>query len=366
MAPAAAGGAGAAAERRCRRSPASARTACRRAPTVTADLPEPGEDAGHRALDRFVAARVDDYASARNDPGADATSRLSPYLRFGCLHPRQLLRRLDGRNPSHDTFAKELAWRDFYADVLDAWPASAWRSWNPKMAGMEVDRGAVADERFAAWCAGRTGFPIVDAGMRQLVAEGWMHNRVRMITASFLVKDLHVDWTAGARFFMDHLVDGDLPSNNHGWQWVAGTGTDAAPYFRIFNPTRQSEKFDPDGTYIRRWVPELADLDAAPSTTRRPPPTARRPATPPDRRPRHRARRVPPPLRRHPLTLATAHGRDLSEAGAARLRRTRPIERLAPARGPSPTDPGVIRPAPRRSPRDAAGCGHRVGAVRPG
>ena len=172
------------------------------APPVTADLPEPGEAAAHRALDRFVASRLDAYATNRNDPGADATSRLSPYLKWGCLHPRQLLRRLDGRKPAHDTFAKELAWRDFSADVLDAWPESAWHSWNPQMADMRVDGGTRAEERLEAWRDGRTGFPIVDAGMRQLVAEGWMHNRVRMITASFLVKDLHVDWTRGARFFL--------------------------------------------------------------------------------------------------------------------------------------------------------------------
>ncbi len=232
-------------------------------PNVTADLPEPGERAAQQALERFVLSRLDDYTDVRNRPDLDATSRLSPYLRFGCLHPRQLLRRLDRRTASHDTFAKELAWRDFYADVLDAWPESARRAWNPAMRAMKVDGGRRADERFAAWCDGKTGFPIVDAGMRQLLAEGWMHNRVRMITASFLVKDLHVDWTRGARFFMHHLVDGDLSSNNHGWQWVAGTGTDAAPYHRIFNPTVQSERFDPDGTYIRRWVPELADVETA-------------------------------------------------------------------------------------------------------
>ena len=126
-----------------------------------------------------------------------------------------------------------------------------------------MDTGKLADERFAAWCAGRTGFPIVDAGMRQLVAEGFVHNRVRMIVASFLVKDLHLDWTRGARYFLDHLYDGDLASNNHGWQWVAGTGTDAAPYFRIFNPRRQGERFDPDGSYVRRWVPELAEVPTA-------------------------------------------------------------------------------------------------------
>ncbi len=126
---------------------------------------------------------------------------------------------------------------------------------------MEVDTDELAIERFEAWCAGRTGYPIVDAGMRQLRVEGWMHNRVRMIVASFLVKDLHVDWTWGARHFMAHLVDGDLASNQHGWQWVAGTGTDASPYFRVFNPIGQSQKFDPAGRYLRRYVPELAELD---------------------------------------------------------------------------------------------------------
>ncbi len=230
-------------------------------PAVTADLPDPGEAAAHRALDRFLRTNADDYAAGRNDPGADSTSRLSAFLKYGCLHPRQAIRRLDGRNRSHDTFVKELAWRDFYGDVLHEWPASAWSSWDERMAAMEVDGGKRSDERFEAWRDGCTGYPIVDAGMRQLVAEGWMHNRVRMITASFLVKDLHVDWTRGARWFMEQLVDGDLASNNHGWQWVAGTGTDAAPYFRIFNPVTQSEKFDPDGTYIRRWVAELAGVE---------------------------------------------------------------------------------------------------------
>ncbi|MCW2523382.1 MAG: deoxyribodipyrimidine photolyase, partial [Frankiales bacterium] len=122
--------------------------------------------------------------------------------------------------------------------------------------------GAVAAERLAAWQQGQTGYPIVDAGMRQLLGQGWMHNRVRMIVASFLVKDLHLEWTAGARHFMNHLIDGDLASNNHGWQWVAGSGTDAAPYFRIFNPVLQAKKFDPQGDYVRRWVPELAHLSA--------------------------------------------------------------------------------------------------------
>jgi deoxyribodipyrimidine photo-lyase len=131
------------------------------------------------------------------------------------------------------------------------------------MRDLQVDEGRDADERFAAWAEGRTGYPIVDAGMRQLRAEGWMHNRVRMITASFLVKDLHLDWSRGAREFQRHLVDGDLASNTHGWQWVAGTGTDPAPYFRVFNPVRQGEKFDPTGAYVRRYVPELAGVPAA-------------------------------------------------------------------------------------------------------
>ena len=127
---------------------------------------------------------------------------------------------------------------------------------------MVTDTGTGTDELFAAWTAGRTGYPLVDAGMRQLTAEAWMHNRVRMVTASFLVKDLHIDWRRGARWFLRSLVDGDLASNNHGWQWVAGTGTDPAPYFRIFNPTSQAKEHDPDGSYIRRWLPELAGLAA--------------------------------------------------------------------------------------------------------
>jgi deoxyribodipyrimidine photo-lyase len=232
------------------------------APTVTADLPTPGEDAAHRRLDAFLDGTVDRYADDRDRPGLNGTSRLSPYLKWGCIHPRQVLAR-HGRGKGAETHATELAWRDFYADVLLHDPDSARHSLNPTLAGIEVDTGRQADERFDAWREGRTGFPIVDAGMRQLLGVGWVHNRVRMIVASFLVKDLHIDWTRGARHFMEHLVDGDLASNQHGWQWVAGTGTDAAPYFRVFNPTAQSRRFDPDGTYIRRWVPELASVEGA-------------------------------------------------------------------------------------------------------
>jgi deoxyribodipyrimidine photo-lyase len=147
--------------------------------------------------------------------------------------------------------------------VLHHRPDTARSAFVLKMQAMRVDSGAQADARFAAWTEGQTGFPIVDAGMRQLRAEAWMHNRVRMIVASFLVKDLHLDWTSGARLFMDRLVDGDLASNQHGWQWTAGTGTDAAPYFRVFNPVTQGLRFDPAGDYVRRWVPELRGIDGA-------------------------------------------------------------------------------------------------------
>ena len=159
---------------------------------------------------------------------------------------------------SHEHFRSELCWREFYADVLFQQPRTAWENLQPKMNAMSLDTDKRAETRFEKWCAGETGYPIVDAGMRQLLRTGWMHNRVRMITASFLVKDLHLPWQWGARHFMRHLVDGDIASNNHGWQWTAGTGTDAAPYFRIFNPQSQSEKFDPNGEYIREWIPELA------------------------------------------------------------------------------------------------------------
>jgi deoxyribodipyrimidine photo-lyase len=227
------------------------------APVVDAELPPAGEKAALARWHRFVDDHLDDYDEARNLPAADATSHLSVDLKWGVVHPRTLLADLPSRGKGADTFRTELCWRDFYADVLWRHPDSTRHALQSAMAGIKVDAGKHADERFAAWAEGRTGYPIVDAGMRQLLATGWMHNRVRMITASFLVKDLHLEWTRGARHFMAHLVDGDVASNSHGWQWVAGTGTDAAPYFRIFNPVTQGRKFDPDGAYIRRWVPEL-------------------------------------------------------------------------------------------------------------
>jgi deoxyribodipyrimidine photo-lyase len=222
-------------------------------------LPPATAAAAHEQWDAFVSDGLDDYDERRNLPGVPGTSRLSPALRWGVLHPAQLADDL-GPSRSHDVFLSELAWREFYADVLLRRPDTARVNLNPKMDAMVVDTDAAARVRFERWATGTTGYPIVDAGMRQLLATGWMHNRVRMITGSFLVKDLHLPWQWGARHFMRHLVDGDLASNSHGWQWVAGTGTDAAPYFRVFNPTGQSERFDPSGEYIRRWVPELADV----------------------------------------------------------------------------------------------------------
>ena len=212
----------------------------------------------------FLDRDVDEYDETRNDPGADRTSRLSPYLKYGVLHPRQLLAD-DGRRAQRrgaTTFETELAWRDFYADVLFHQPAARRGRTCNRVAGLTYDEPQDAIE---AWKQGTTGFPIVDAGMRQLLSEGWMHNRVRMITASFLTKDLHVWWPVGARHFLDHLVDGDLASNNHGWQWVAGTGTDAAPYFRVFNPVTQGLKFDPAG----RLRPALGARAGPPARARR-------------------------------------------------------------------------------------------------
>ncbi|MFL6156213.1 MAG: cryptochrome/photolyase family protein [Marmoricola sp.] len=222
-----------------------------------AGMPEAGEDAGLRRWRAFLDSDVEDYDEARDLPAADRTSRMSPYLKSGAVHPRQLLAELPGGDSAR-RYATELAWRDFYADVLWHHPDSAWSDLRRLAIGYD-DPGDALD----AWREGRTGYPIVDAGMRQLRHEGWMHNRVRMITASFLTKDLHAWWPAGARHFLDLLVDGDLASNNHGWQWVAGTGTDAAPYFRVFNPVTQGKKFDPDGEYVRRWIPELEHLPGA-------------------------------------------------------------------------------------------------------
>lgn len=218
-------------------------------------LPEAGERAAVAAWESFVDERVADYADRRDRPDRPGTSRMSPYLRWGQLHPRTLLADLFRHTgQGAEAYRSELAWREFYADVLWHRPETARENYDRRFDRIDHDTD---DELFRAWEQGRTGFPIVDAGMRQLLAEGWMHNRVRMIVASFLVKDLHQPWWRGARHFMRYLVDGDLASNQHGWQWVAGSGTDASPYFRVFNPTSQGEKFDPNGEYVRRYVPEL-------------------------------------------------------------------------------------------------------------
>lgn len=229
--------------------------------TVGSDQPPhelpPADEAGVWQQWRgFADQGLDDYDVRRDLPAVEGTSRLSAALHFGLVHPRQLLCEV-GDSDAHLTFASELAWRDFYADVLLRSPDSAWNDLDRRMAAMPVDTDSAARQRFVQWTKGLTGYPIVDAGMRQLAATGWMHNRVRMIVASFLVKDLHLPWQWGAAYFLRHLVDGDVASNNHGWQWAAGTGTDAAPYFRVFNPTTQGERYDPQGEYVRRWIPAL-------------------------------------------------------------------------------------------------------------
>jgi deoxyribodipyrimidine photo-lyase len=224
-----------------------------------------GERAALGRWREFSAGDLGDYDNVRDRPDLDRTSRLSAALKYGELHPRTLLADLRSHpwrsdNDGFTRFETELAWREFYADVLWHNPESSWRDWRDDMNQMRYDEDP---ELLEAWKTGRTGFPLVDAGMRQLQSQGWMHNRVRMVTASFLVKDLHMWWPHGARHFLDQLADGDLASNSHGWQWVAGTGTDAAPYFRIFNPVTQGLRFDPNGDYVRRWIPELRHLAGA-------------------------------------------------------------------------------------------------------
>ncbi len=229
----------------------------------------PGEAEAQRRLSAFAAgtdAPVFRYAEDRNLPGVDGTSQLSPYLRFGMVSARQVViaavsaiarAQTPSARKGAETWLSELIWREFYQSIMAHFPHVARGSFRP-----QYDKIVWRNDpdEFAKWCNGRTGYLIVDAAMRQLSQTGWMHNRARMIVASFLVKDLLIDWRWGEYWFMQQLVDGDPAANNGGWQWTAGTGTDAAPYFRIFNPTTQGKKFDPDGTYIRRWVPELADI----------------------------------------------------------------------------------------------------------
>ena len=210
-------------------------------------------------------AGVTDYVDNHNLPGVDGTSRLSIALRWGHIHPRTVLHDLAARKSKGAAgLSRQIAWRDFFADVLFHVPTATSQPVRPEFAQMETDEpdsSPTTQAMLAAWQQGRTGYPLVDAGMRQMLTDGWMHNRVRMVVASFLIKDLHIGWWHGADWFMERLRDGDIAQNQLNWQWVAGCGTDAAPFFRIFNPVSQSEKFDPEGEYLRRWVPELAGVD---------------------------------------------------------------------------------------------------------
>jgi deoxyribodipyrimidine photo-lyase len=238
------------------------------ASTIDPALWPTGEAAAARRLADFMARPVIDYRTGRDLPAVDGTSQLSPYLAAGAISPRRCLAaalsanqgRADGGAEGPATWISELCWRDFYTHVMVAFPrVSMGRAFRP-----ETDRVAWRDApaELARWCDGETGYPLVDAAMRQLRATGWMHNRLRMLTAMFLTKDLLINWREGERFFMRHLVDGDLAANNGGWQWSSSTGTDAQPYFRIFNPSTQASRYDPDGEFVRRWVPELRSLDA--------------------------------------------------------------------------------------------------------
>ena len=229
---------------------------------------EPGEAGAQRRLKKFMAAGLGGYADRRDRPGVDGTSALSPCLHFGELGPRQVWAAVKASAggsgvfpPSRgaQVFLAEVGWREFAHHLLFHFPHTAEQPLREEFAAFPWRRDAA---HLRAWQRGRTGYPVVDAGMRQLWATGWMHNRVRMITASFLVKHLRLPWQAGADWFWDTLVDADLAGNTLGWQWTAGCGADAAPYFRIFNPTLQGEKFDPDGDYVRRWLPELARVPA--------------------------------------------------------------------------------------------------------
>ena len=215
---------------------------------VSPDLMAGGETRARIRLMTWCRGDLTRYAECHDAPAAAGTSRLSPYLHFGCVSPVEVMSRCA---PS-EAFSRQLCWRDFHHQVAAAFPAIARADYRPR--GRQWRDAAEALE---AWKAGRTGYPIVDAGMRQLAAEGWMHNRARLLAASFLVKNLGVDWRLGARHFLDLLLDGDIASNSGNWQWVAGTGNDTRPN-RTFNPIRQARRFDPDGTYVRRWVPELA------------------------------------------------------------------------------------------------------------
>ena len=231
-----------------------------------ASLPEPafgpGEAPAREALERWLAGPVDRYGEAHDALGEDGTSRLSPYLRWGCVSAAECEARAARRGgPGAHAWVRQLAWRDFYAHVLLMHPDNAHREHQERYRDLEWEDDA---EAFAAWRDGRTGYPLVDAGMRELARTGWMHNRARLVAGSFLTKDLHLDWRLGERHFEALLLDGEPAQNNGNWQWVSSVGVDPAPYFRrMFNPVRQQTKFDPGGVYVRRWVPELRGVPDA-------------------------------------------------------------------------------------------------------
>ncbi|AYN14390.1 deoxyribodipyrimidine photo-lyase [Pseudomonas monteilii] len=226
-----------------------------------------GEAEAQGRLSRFLDETIDDYQQLRDLPAKPGTSQLSAYLAAGVISPRQCLHgalasnrgEFDSGSAGVQTWINELLWREFYKHILTGYPqVSRHRAFRAQTEALPW-RDAPAD--LEAWEQGRTGFPIIDAAMRQLLHTGWMHNRLRMVVAMFLSKNLLIDWRKGERYFMRHLIDGDLAANNGGWQWSASTGTDAVPYFRIFNPISQSQRFDPQGRFIRHWLPELRDLD---------------------------------------------------------------------------------------------------------
>ena len=218
-----------------------------------------GEKHAIKTLSRFIESRISGYSESRNRADLGGTSHLSHALSHGEIHPRTILAALP-EGLGAEVFRKEIAWREFYADVLYHRPDSLTEYLEPRFATMRYNQPS---ELLEAWKFGRTGFPMVDAGMRQLLETGWMHNRVRMIVASFLVKDLHLEWQLGAEWFEQNLSDFDPASNSHGWQWTAGCGTDASPYYRIFNPVSQGHKFDPNGDYVRKFIPELKHLNGS-------------------------------------------------------------------------------------------------------
>jgi len=216
-----------------------------------------GEAGAHATLQGFIDAAASDYASDRDRPDVAGTSRMSPYLHFGEISPRQIVAALHEQQTTAESYVRELGWREFAHHLLYHFPHTTDKPLDTRFEQFVWDKNAAA---LQAWQRGQTGIPLVDAGMRELWHTGWMHNRVRMIVASFLTKNLRIHWLEGARWFWDTLVDADLPNNTQGWQWTAGCGADAAPYFRVFNPVLQAERFDPAFTYIRKWVPEIARL----------------------------------------------------------------------------------------------------------